>query len=87
MFKQIIIEEGIPIFLMNDGKYITGNTKYDEFIKIKFEKFPRKVNVLFGHIFNKPYVVQDLIDYNMDQDIGWDFIVLAIKVSRTIRKK
>lgn len=87
MFRQAILQNEKVLLLFHDGEYVISDMKLEDAVRVNLKKFPRKVNSILNHVFNQPYVVQDLIDYHMDQDLQWDFIVCVMKVTKNIRKK
>jgi len=69
-----------------EGDFVADKIIFNQTIRNNFDKFPRKVNGLFAHVMNKPFVIQDLIDYHIDQDVTWDFVVMVVRVAKTLRK-
>ena len=85
MFQGIIKTETGTIFKINN-KEVECPTQYNKVIIEKIIYCPKKVVTLFKHIINERMNTQDLMDFNMDEDIDWKFIKDAISISRLITK-
>lgn len=81
----MIRKDGQVQFKLN-GKYIDCPKKYNDEINDKLDECPKNVVKLFACIINDNMVMQDIIDFNMDEQITWQFIKTAITVSNQIRK-
>lgn len=86
MFHGIIRKNGQVQFKIN-GKVIDCPKKYNDEINDKLNECPKNTIKLFGHIINDNMIMQDIIDFNMDEQITWQFIKTAITVSNYIRKE
>lgn len=86
MFKGLVRKEGVVYFAIGKD-LIECPKKYHDTINSKLDHCPKKVTNVFACILNNRMVMQDILDYNMDEDITWQFIKTAIAVSNMVGKK
>lgn len=83
MFKGITKKEDGVYFIYNNKEIKCP--KDQQTVELKVKECAKKTVKLFDNIINKKMNTQDLIDFNMDEDIDWKFIKLAIDISNRLR--
>jgi hypothetical protein len=86
MFKGLVRKDGLVYLRIND-EMIECARKYQSVLNEKLDTCPKKVTKVFGDVMNNRMNTQDIVDYNMDEDITWQFIKIVISISNQIRKK
>lgn len=87
MFMGFVKQED-KIFLKINNKLEECPKQYNDHLgRLLSTNTPNKIVNLFNDIINNNSCVQDLIDFNMDQEITWETIKIALEISKPYRSK